>query len=205
MSWHTSTRPPLPPRPLSTYPSSEYDGQQQSMNGGSSRQSIGSPPTMNYDFQPMGYTSPTPPPQSRQLPYQQQPQQQQQQQYTPYQQQQPPPPQPDYIWNGGSLSSSNRASVVSLFPSSNSDADATSHTHLPHNRYPARILNNISNLLYPAHTLKQTTRYHSQHRLDPTVSIPTLSFRSRLQHRHYRSHDDHYPARSYLNKWRHLP
>lgn len=193
MSWNTSARPPLPPRPLSTYPSSEYDGQQQSMNGRSSRQSIGSPPTMNYDFQPMGYTSSAPPPPFNQSPYQQQ---QPQQQYTPYpqqQQQQQPTAQPDYVWNGGSLSSSNRTSLVSINPfNQHWIADATSHTLPHHSHYQAHIHSNISNLLYPDHTLKPTIRPHSQLHLDHTGSTPTLLSRSQLQLRRYRSLVDRY-------------
>jgi len=108
MSWQPSSRPPLPPRPLSTYPSADFERQQQSNGGRSSRQSIGSPPSLDYNFQPMGYTSPTPPPhfQSQHQTYQQQPQ------HTQYQPDRPP--QAGYNWNPRSVSDSNtnRASIV---------------------------------------------------------------------------------------------
>lgn len=108
MSWQPSSRPPLPPRPLSTYPSADFERQQQSNEGRSSRQSIGSPPSVDYNFQPMRYTSSTPPPQfqSQHQTYQQQPQ------HTQYQPDRPP--QAGYTWNPRSVSDSNtnRASIV---------------------------------------------------------------------------------------------
>jgi hypothetical protein len=194
MSWVPSSRPPLPPRPLSTYPSADYDRQQQqqhqSHDGRSSRQSIGSPPSMNYNFQPVGYTSPTPPPQFQQSSYQQQ-----SQQYTQYQPQQAPHPVRSGIQDPSRIAIGRLLYVILNMV--NRSTLMTRHIHLP---LYLCLTRNSTNLLFQVHTPKPTISLP-----DSTISIRTQVSQSQRQLQHFPPQDDPSQARSCLNKCHHRP
>lgn len=191
MAWYApqQQRPPLPPRPTSTYPSSDYD------NYASNRQSFSSPPPIQYDTQPMGYdqTSMPPPP----------PPNQYQQQYNQPYRAPSPQPQPDYNWNGAPVNHNHRASsyvrialrLDELRWKPELDTDMRRRTlnlsSISHHRNSSS--NNITNPLSPAHTL---LRPAIPPRRDREVYTPTtlylyphqrLNYRGRLRDVRYRA------------------